>query len=658
MKKVLLWGLIMALILIPCTGVKAGTGSNVIYVNGSAANGGNGRSARNAVRDLGTAYGLLGESGGTIIVCGNTTISEATTFPSKNGTVNIIGLSSNGVSPTISLAGSKKQLIDFSSPVCFSNIHFDAVNTAGCVEFFAGPSLCFGENMTFTYHGDAIDDYASGRIGVRLGRSNAYCAQSSFVMTSGRISYIHGGNNKYDVGDSSVTFGGNADVALYIQASGTNKNVGTSTVNIIGGTIPTLYLIGYGNVTLGSCDVTIIGGTIGSIDMNRTTGGSITGDLHLTVSGAQIGSTNLDRAKVGGSVTLDGIADESSKYEPTKFITVTGTTGGVQGTAMYGNYLVVYGSTGKCSLYNMASNTPTKPIATINSASANSGIAPNGTSDSRYTNHANQVMFGSAKFAETDPLPLIYILDGNSGEADETGYIARCRIERFVCTNGKWSTQLVQTIVYNDNGYECPFDAASSKFLYHDNADTGFINTNGYERVAWGWPAFFIDGAPTELTQNKLFIFGPRFRTTSAQETVNRNLYGISNYQTNSAYIITEFTMPALPSSESDFGQTVTLYPTDILHQFAAPFDIYVTQGGMMYGGKIYYSFGFGGHDAYTHNGIRVYDIATESISDRIDLLSGEAGSVEPECTFVKDGCLALSYQGGRMYVFNGYKLR
>lgn len=104
--------------------------------------------------------------------------------------------------------------------------------------------------------------------------------------------------------------------------------------------------------------------------------------------------------------------------------------------------------------------------------------------------------------------------------------------------------------------------------------------------------------------------------------------------------------MPALPASEAEFGKTVVLTPKDITDQFETEFDIYFTQGGTLYQGKIYYSFGNGGkYGSPTANGIRIFDIEQERIVARVDLSAdrGGMGSKEPECCAIYEGKLCMS---------------
>lgn len=697
--------------------------ADVVYISGQGNDANDGLSPSTAVATFDAAGALLQNTGGTIIVCDDVSINSSYAFPVSEERITITskydGTDYNAV---IILAGTSKLYMEFNSEYEFNNIKINKTNSGGGSEIFTGPMLTFGENVELQVNGGAV---GSNNIGVRLGHKNKDCEAAAFIMNSGTVSYILGGNNFYSVNASTITVGGTATIVDHIQGGGTEKNVGTSTITITGGNISALYINGYGEANLVSSTIHISGGVIDRIATQRTTGGIVTGNVEIQFTDVAVADIELSSDSIQGSKTLiynsvdscvcdegfDGWSEvkllngstvylysvyhspESLQIDSTSELvlnqkhnedipifsgegtvrigpmpysgktydeyllltTTTGSqaTGSVQGTAAYGDYLLVFYHQGSCDIFDLSSSTPSVPIGSFRLASYNPGTAPDGSANNAYSNHANQAMFGSVKFADTDPLPLVYVLDGNSGSQDENGYIARCAVERIVCNDGVWSSQLVQTIIYNDLEYAAPYDSATGKFTYLDNAEKQFVNTNGYERFGWGWPAFFVDSVPTSDTQDKLYIFSARFRTTTQWEATNKTQYGIDSYFEDNAYIITEFDLPELPETEDDFGSAVTLYPTDIRDQFCTDYDVYATQGGTMYMGKIYYSFGFGGTAVGVKDAIRVYDIAERRIVGRIDLSDSVFYAQEPECCFVYDGKLGLSLIDRRMYMFN-----
>ncbi len=360
-----------------------------------------------------------------------------------------------------------------------------------------------------------------------------------------------------------------------------------------------------------------------------------------------------------------------------------------QGSAVFENTMFICDNSGNCRMIDLNDGTL---IAVFRLGSYNSGTVPkgergNGTSKEHWANHSNQIMFGASKFRDSDPFPLLYVTTGNSGNHDGTGaYIAKCAIERILYseTDRKWYAQTVQIIEFNDHG-NIPeqtgnprknmngdngaseltdmFDKESGSFRYISG--NGYSADAGYQKIGWGWPAAFVDSSPTEKTEGKFYLFSARFRTTSTYEKINRKAYGGEsadwNYYGDSvnAYIITEFDLPELPESEDskDYGGYVTLYPKDITDQFTTEYSVGVTQGGTMYRGKIYYSFGFGKtrDNIYSRNAIQVFDIAEKKISAFLPIYTHDSYLYEPECTSIFNGELLLGMNGNGNYCIYGF---
>ena len=331
----------------------------------------------------------------------------------------------------------------------------------------------------------------------------------------------------------------------------------------------------------------------------------------------------------------------------------------MQGTTIYGEYLFVANNEAEVKVYDIPSG---KLLGQFLLASA----TPHLDKSDPHANHSNSMMFSTQKWDENDPFPLLYISTGNTGDFYDTdgSYIAKCAVERLVVTENadgsvSFSSQLVQTIAYCDRDYvlmdEEKFNGSvetftqmyqNGRFTYIGN-DT-WSNPENYQKVAWGWPASFVDSDPTEKTAGKFYLHSARFRTTEKWEANNKTIYGDAdfNYYDDNAYIITEFDLPDLPASEADFGRTVTLYPTDITDQFETEFDIYFTQGGTLYQGKIYYPFGNGGaYGSTTANAIRIFDLEQKRIVARLDLTADRIGmgSKEPEGCCIYKGYLCFS---------------
>jgi len=272
----------------------------------------------------------------------------------------------------------------------------------------------------------------------------------------------------------------------------------------------------------------------------------------------------------------------------------TGKRQSVQGFAVHGDYGIVLYHTGVCAMYDLRTRARV-PISVCRLGSFNDGVP-----DNRYTNHANDAMFGRAR---GESFPLLYVTAGNSGEADEKGYIAYCAVEQLRLEGGKLSAETVQRIYYRDDGIE---------------------NTK-YQSPGWGWPASLVD------EENGLYyMFSARFRT-------KRDLYRPDN-----AYIVTAFPLP-----EPSAGD-VTLSPQDICDQFELPFNVFFTQGGTVHGGKIWYMFGCG-KEAHP-NALRVVDLKQRAFVHCEDLTPTEFGHNEVECCAFYGERLLINTQNGKIY--------
>ena len=401
------------------------------------------------------------------------------------------------------------------------------------------------------------------------------------------------------------------------------------------------------------------------------TGDSFTIDAGSTVRFSNKTNETIPVHTGAGDTTLDQRLPAIPDYEVKKLLSFTqnnytsvsgeSTDVNVQGTAIHENYMVVLSHRGFANIYDLSSQTPDVPLDTFPLGSYT------GTTGGSAANHANQCMFGPVKWDESDPLPLLYVTIGNGAgyKQDDTGYWSRCAVERITRDeNGNWTAQTVQVISINDEAY-APADNASGLTLGEDDQKRqiykdvdGFVNTEGYQKISWGWPAFFVDYKPTENSSGKFYVHSARYRTTTSAEPTYRAKFGVGPYEESNNYIITEFDLPALPaelpeSSEYALAHPVVLTPKQITDQFETPYDIYVTQGGTMYQGRIYYSFGFGGAGKGRADAIRVYDVAQRKQIKALDLTTAPFMAYEPEDCCIYQGKLALSLQTKELYVFD-----
>ena len=295
---------------------------------------------------------------------------------------------------------------------------------------------------------------------------------------------------------------------------------------------------------------------------------------------------------------------------------LTGKRTSVQGFSVYKDFAVVLYHSGVCAVYDLITRDP-EPLSAFKLASYDAGEA-----DKRYANHANDMMFGGTDEAGN---PLMYITAGNSGEADEKGYIAYCAVEALDVTydaEGKphFGSHLVQKIYYKNDG----------------------IEGVPYQNPCWGWPASLVD-----VRDGRFYLHSSRYRTT--KEFVH--LYNENDY------IVTAFPLPQLGTGYEE----VTLTPADIIDQFEYPFDILITQGGTIHEDKLYYTFGFG--KVGTPIGMRIVDLKEKKLLSRIDFSFTPFGNVEIECCAPYRGKMLVNTQHnketsqGQIYAFDHAEL-
>ena len=351
-----------------------------------------------------------------------------------------------------------------------------------------------------------------------------------------------------------------------------------------------------------------------------------------------------------------------------------------QGIAAYEDTLIIANNKGEFSVWDMTTGTKLAGGLSFGSVTSDSG--------DRWSNHSNSIMFSDIFYAEDDPFPLLFVSAGNSGDHIDSdsyygtgtkgSYFGHLAVERILYNEetDTYSSETVVRVFFNDmncipnqagntdknmNGnttHDLPNMFKDGKFGYLDDPSTT-VDESQWQKIGWGWPAWLVDSTPTEATSGKLYMFSARFRTTDTYFGHNKNVYGIDNYQEDSAYIFTEIDMtkliPTATTNTANYKQNIILTPADINNQFTTPYISGFTQGGTLYNGRIYYSFGATGATS-SINGrdyLKVIDIAEEKIIAELALYkNSETAGKEPECPTVWNGELLLSYNGG-IYAFD-----
>ena len=273
----------------------------------------------------------------------------------------------------------------------------------------------------------------------------------------------------------------------------------------------------------------------------------------------------------------------------------TGKRETVQGFAVHGDIGFVLFHTGVCAAYDLISRDP-KPLGVFKLGSYNFGDP-----DKRYTNHANDAMFGITLAGEK--FPLLYVTAGNSGESDEKGYIGYCAVEQIRQENGVFTSRTLQRIYYKNDG----------------------IEKTPYQVPGWGWPASLVD-----VKGGWYYMLSARYRTKK------------SLARPDNAYIITKFSLPSPGDGD------VTLYPKDIVEQYELPFRVFFAQGGTVKDGKLWYMFGCGKEEH--PNAIQTVDLQKKEWILQEDLSKTPFGNDEVECCAFWGERLLINTQSGKLY--------
>ena len=267
--------------------------------------------------------------------------------------------------------------------------------------------------------------------------------------------------------------------------------------------------------------------------------------------------------------------------ECSEFIVKQGRGRAQQGMEMYKRFIFSLEDGGHVNVYDFK-KADGVPIAGFELASSGKD------------NHANNAEFGIEKKRGAS-FPLLYISNGKVGSDIEW----TCFVESIKRCGKTFSSELVQTIKLDISGFAA----------------------KGYEPI-FGAPSWLID-----RERKALWVFSAHQRTTRAV-----TLRAEDNF-----YIAYQFRIPALSE-----GPEVTLTVEDLVKQVIFPYDVWFTQAGCMYDGKIFYCYGVGKIDPVGRpSRIRVYDTDTGSIMARYSL--DEEIPYEMEDLVIRDGWIYVN---------------
>ena len=294
--------------------------ANVVFVKDGGK--GSGASASSPVGNFTDAYNVLGDAGGTIVVCGKTTVSEQFIAPAHTGTVTVTSKYDG-----VNYASSKSAVVEFyqnyylSGPTIFNYITIRACTDGTKTHPYNG---IFGRANDLTIGtavkcelGEGCNTYLS-----LIGGSTAVYKNKTadILVKSGTWQRFRGGSNKggsqnYDI---NIKINGGTFVEKFIlasaAASGDNSHNGDITATINGGTfLAGIYLTGNTLETdfyNGDCTLTINGGTFyETIGVGYNTIGVASGSFTVTINGGEFQHLVALTGSEGFNGDMDSVVD-------------------------------------------------------------------------------------------------------------------------------------------------------------------------------------------------------------------------------------------------------------------------------------------------------------------------------------------------------------
>lgn len=315
---------------------------------------GDSKNARTPVNSLEAAASILGEEGGTIVVCSPIRIKNAA-LPKTNGNITVTSLYEGNdfrelCGAEIELSG----IITLGGETVFENVDFEARSLAAYI-FCCGNKTVFGDGINCKIHTDGgVTEYIGIFTGDRLvtssdrelGKAPAY-----ITVNSGEWRFLRAGNERAHGGANTLrTVSGNSVINISggtfhedVCGTGKNNHDGDITFNISGGTF-LCSLYGMATPANVDNDMSIVNG---GIKVNIS-GGEFHGDIAPVQNKAKntlngeyaINITGGDFRAVGtieGSVNVLG-----NNYS--NIATTIDFSGESSGTITYNNPIIGYGA--------------------------------------------------------------------------------------------------------------------------------------------------------------------------------------------------------------------------------------------------------------------------------------------------------------------------
>ncbi len=295
MKKLSLF-FFATLLLIAAFTLSAFAAEHVVYVDGTVTVSGDGSTPAKAIKTFAAGIKAL-PNGGTLVVCGDTSITGATQLAATSAAVTIT--SEYGGVKYDAVFGLGARLV-FTGDATFENITIHNASTTQQSIFARGYTLTMGEGVTCTTNGDALCYpvlYGGKYNGAHVGNSH-------IVIRSGIFRSVYGGNYENSfTGNSVIDFTGGTVLVALVGGSFAGNFTGNTTINIGGDAVMEFN-------TVATINFGVVGSSCGD---GIATGDALTftGDIAINIFGnAQVYSNVLGgapRADVTtkGDITID-----------------------------------------------------------------------------------------------------------------------------------------------------------------------------------------------------------------------------------------------------------------------------------------------------------------------------------------------------------------
>ncbi|MBE6679345.1 MAG: hypothetical protein E7598_02355 [Ruminococcaceae bacterium] len=326
-------------------------GDGVVFVGNSD---GNGKNARTPVKSLETAASILGENGGTIVVCSPLRVKNAD-LPKTEGKITITSV--YGGNDFREICGAEIELtgiISLGGETVFENVDFESRSLAAYI-FCRGNKTVFGDGINCRIHMDGgVTEHIGIFTGDRLVTTSANALGKTFsniTVNSGEWRFLRAGNERAHGGVNTLrTVSGNSIININggkfhedVCVTGKNSHDGDITLNISGGTF-LCSLYGMATPANVDNDMSVVNG---SITFNISGG-----EFHGDIAPVQNKEKNTFNGKfvlniTGGDFRAVGTVEGTEKVlgsNSSSLETTVDFSSECEGTIAYKNPVIGYGA--------------------------------------------------------------------------------------------------------------------------------------------------------------------------------------------------------------------------------------------------------------------------------------------------------------------------